>query len=168
MCLVALLAAKATAANVQSRCNLHESFFNALSRDARTLDDRIRDAITAQSALLQRLVGTAAYTDSETEPRHTCIKTAEELRAAAQVCEEMATDIAGVGTVVLEPDADPALLLEIADRYREQADQFLSPYITAEDEVGTRLLHSLATTGIDETERDVYADIDFGELEDNR
>jgi hypothetical protein len=160
------VAAKALPEEVQRRCNLRTDWFDALSFDQRVLDERIENAITEQSALIQRKVGEGAYDDPDTEPRHTNIKTAETYRAAAQVIEEMITTIAGAPTVVIEPDADITGLEAQVERYREQADEFLNPYLTSDDETGRKVLFAISSTGIDERLRDDFSERDFGQLED--
>ena len=102
------------------------------------------------------LVGDSAYT-SEDEPRSTRIKTGEMHLAVAQVIEEMITDIAGVGTTVIETDADLGALAEQVDRYRQQAEVMLKPYIIADDEAQDTLFFSIGTGGVTEPTEGILA-----------
>ena len=156
---LALETAKAQVDEVQRRCNLRADWFDALSADVRTLDERVETAIVEQSAYVQVLVGNAAYTstDADQEPRAQRIKTGETLLAVAQVIEEMITDIAGVGTTVLEEDADVGALEDQVDRYRINAEVMLKPYILADDEAEDTLFFSIGRGGVTEATESILA-----------
>lgn len=163
---MALAAQKATVAAVKRKVNLHASFFQALSQDEQTLEDRIQEAIVRESAKLQASLGASTYS-STTEPQHTCVKSAEELRAAAHVIEEMITTIASDPQMVAIPEADVSALERQVERYMDEADEFLTATEVDVTDRG-RVFFSLTSDGIDETLRDDYPEIDFGDLSEVR
>lgn len=164
---MALLDSKVSAEDVRRELSLQPDFFDALSADDRTLEERIESRRTLRTAYVQRLVGASGYA-ATTEPKHTCIKFAEQLLVASDVLEEIVTNIAAVPTTVLAENADLGALQDQIARKRADADALLQPYIVATDEGPGGLVFSISSTGIDEQERDDFDEIDFGLLEDKR
>ena len=164
---MALATSKVSIDDVQRELSLQPDFFDALSADERTLDERIETRRTLRTAYVQRLVGAAGYTPTD-EPKHTCIKFAEQLLVASDVLEEIVTNIAAVPTTVLAENADLGALQDQIARKREDAMELLQPYIAATDEGPGGIAFCISSTGIDEQERDDFDEIDFGLLEDKR
>jgi len=164
---MALATSKVSIDDVQRELSLQPDFFDAFSDSEGTLDSRIGRRRTLRTAYVQRLVGAAGYTPTD-EPKHTCIKFAEQLLVASDVLEEIVTNIAAVPTTVIHEDADLGALQDQIARKRADAMELLQPYIVATDEGPGGLVFSIASTGVDEQEQDDFSGIDFGMLEDKR
>ena len=164
---MALETSKVSIEDVKRELSLPADFFDAYSNDQEPLDERIKTRRTLRTAYVQRLVGSAGYTPT-TEPKHTCVKFAEQLLVAADVLEEIVTNIAAVPTTVLHEDTDLGALQDQIERKRADAMMLLQPYIVVTDEGPGGILFSIGSTGIDETQRDDFSEIDFGLLEDKR
>lgn len=164
---MALADSKVDVDDVKRELSLPADFFDALSVDEHPLDERIDVRRTLRTAYVQRLVGPSGYAATD-EPKHTCVKFAEQLLVAADVLEEIVTNIAAVPTTVIAENADLGALQDQITRKREDAMTLLQPYIVVTDEGPGGLIFSITSTGIDEQEQDDFSEIDFGLLEDKR
>lgn len=141
---------KVDADAVIQELKLDPTVFDWDSRSRRSLEDRVRDCILAQDALIYRRVGATNYAIT-TEPTATCIKTGILYRCCAAVLRQVANVIAYAPENVVNEVADLATVETAIDDYRTQADEFLTPYYTSENE-SPQVLFAIGTTGVAERE----------------
>lgn len=144
--------AKVDPDEVIAELKLDPQVFHWDSNSRRGLEERVSDAIAMQDALVRRKVGAANYAVT-TEPTKTCLRAGILYRACAAVLRQVANVIAYAPEHIVDEVADLATIEASIEDYRTQADEFLVPYYTSDDEVPS-LVFAIGSTGVAERESD--------------
>lgn len=142
--------AKVDPNEVIQELNLQPQVFDYDSSSRRSLEQRVKDVVAAQDALVYRKVGAANYALT-TSPGKTCIKQGILYLSCAAVLRQVANVIAYAPENVINEVADLATIEASIVDYRDQAIEFLTPYFTSESE-RAQVLFAIGTTGVAERE----------------